>query len=120
MPDGVDEVALGGGHQAVGRDDVAEVFEDGLEGLARKLALDQLRAGFGPQQLTVVGGSEDGTVHVWDLESTEVVQQLSGHRDVVFEAKWSRDASVLATCSSDTTVRVWDFKEAGDEPPDAS
>ena len=39
--------------------------------------------------------------------SLECVATLVGHEERVWHAAWSADGSLLASCSSDRTVRVW-------------
>jgi COMPASS component SWD3 len=55
----------------------------------------------------VVSGSEDGMVHIWDLESGQLMQRLPGHADVVYDAAWSEETSMLASCSHDGTLATW-------------
>ena len=55
----------------------------------------------------VVSGSEDGVVHIWDLESGQLMQRLRGHADVVYDAAWSEETSMLASCSHDGTLATW-------------
>jgi WD40 repeat protein len=54
-----------------------------------------IRAAFGPRS-TVVGGSEDGAVYVWDVVSTSIMQRLAKHRGIVFDVKWNSRCSLLA------------------------
>ncbi|KDO20535.1 hypothetical protein SPRG_13233 [Saprolegnia parasitica CBS 223.65] len=37
----------------------------------------------------------------------EEVAVLVGHAECVWHASWSPDGSLLATCGSDKTVRIW-------------
>jgi len=66
-----------------------------------------VRARFGPAKDMVLSGSEDGAVHVWDAESAVLVQRLSGHTDVCYDATWSESQCMLASCSHDGTLRTW-------------
>eukprot|EP00474_Spongospora_subterranea_P000274 CRZ00732.1 hypothetical protein [Spongospora subterranea] len=68
-----------------------------------------VRAAFGPSQALVIGGSDDGKVYIWDVESGELVQRLSGHKGAVFSARWSRQQSLLLSCSQDSTIKTWIF-----------
>lgn len=69
-----------------------------------------IRAGFGAKT-TVVGGSEDGIVYIWDTEKGQVLQKLRGHDGIVYETAWNTNQAVLASCSEDRTVRLWSYDE---------
>mmetsp|Transcript_16887 Transcript_16887/g.43093 ORF Transcript_16887/g.43093 Transcript_16887/m.43093 type:complete len:544 (+) Transcript_16887:126-1757(+) len=66
-----------------------------------------VRARFGSNCKVVIGGSEDGIIYIWDVDSGTVLQQLVGHSGIVFDAVWSPKQSLLASCSEDGTVRTW-------------
>eukprot|EP00742_Colponemidia_sp_Colp-10_P005419 GILJ01005791.1.p1 GENE.GILJ01005791.1~~GILJ01005791.1.p1 ORF type:complete len:646 (-),score=96.73 GILJ01005791.1:200-2086(-) len=66
-----------------------------------------VRVRFGPNEKVVVGGSEDGMIYLWDLQSGSILQRLRGHSAVVYDAAWSSNQSLLASCSNDSTVRMW-------------
>jgi WD40 repeat protein len=71
-----------------------------------------VRCAFGPEQVTVVGGSEDGCVYCWDAESEAVVERLVGHAGVVYSVQWSSALASLVSCSDDKTLRVWRYDPA--------
>ena len=66
-----------------------------------------VRARFGPGKGLVVSGSEDGVLYMWDLESGQLMQRLRGHADVAYDAVWSEENSMLASCSHDGTLATW-------------
>lgn len=66
-----------------------------------------VRARFGPKDETIVGGSEDGCVYLWDAQTGAVLHRLRGHEGVVYDVDWSERASQLVSCSHDGTVRLW-------------
>lgn len=66
-----------------------------------------IRSSFGPQEALVIGGSQDGCVYVWDIESENVLQKLEDHDGVVYVAKWNRSMNLLVSCSHDCTVKTW-------------
>eukprot|EP00808_Paulinella_micropora_P014270 g79016.t1 len=68
-----------------------------------------IRAAFGSNQQVVLGGSEDGRVYVWDVQSGQIVQRLSHHRGVAYQAAWQEEAGYLASCGSDGQVCLWVF-----------
>lgn len=85
----------------------------------------------------VVSGSEDGLVYLWCQESNEVLQTLAGHgtdtsdmdgfgmsrfyhglqQSCVYSTTWNRVQSLLASCSDDGTVRLWDWVPRKDSLP---
>lgn len=77
----------------------------------------------------LVTGSSDHSLALWDLRQlNRSVHSLSGHADNVLQASWSPHvSSVLASCSEDRRVHVWDLsligaeqsaEDAADGPPE--
>jgi COMPASS component SWD3 len=67
-----------------------------------------IRACFGPNELLVIGGSEDGQICIWDVESATLIQRLTAcRRGPVFSAVWSQQQSLLASCGNDGDARLW-------------
>ncbi|KAK1064327.1 hypothetical protein LTR74_008804 [Friedmanniomyces endolithicus] len=60
--------------------------------------------------MTVVSGSRDMTVRLWDIETGEEKQKLRGHTDVVLCVAVSSDSRTVASGSWDQTVRLWDAR----------
>lgn len=59
----------------------------------------------------LIAGSLDGTVKVWDFESRELLQALSGHSDYVWSVAISPDESIFATGSSDGRIMLWSMSD---------
>ena len=72
---------------------------------------DVWAAGFSPDGLHIVTGSEDGQVFITGLADGRS-RQLVGHGDNIRSAEFSRDGLYILTSSWDRTVRLWDFETA--------
>ena len=57
---------------------------------------------------TIISGSHDKTLRVWEMESGEVQQVLEGHTDWVNAVAISPDGNTIVSGSDDNTLRVWD------------
>ena len=66
-----------------------------------------IRASFGPKQAVIVGGSEDGYVYIWDIETGYVLQKLGGHQGTVYQAVWNPKQGLIASCSDDKSIGTW-------------
>lgn len=58
----------------------------------------------------------DRTAFVWDVTSGETIRRFSGHLGRVNAVALNADASVLASGSFDSTVRLWDLKYVRQDP----
>ncbi|KAJ3011772.1 UNVERIFIED_CONTAM: hypothetical protein HDU68_001533, partial [Siphonaria sp. JEL0065] len=59
---------------------------------------------------TVVSGSWDETVKVWDTRTGECIRTLTGHTDAVTSVAISADSKTVVSGAWDTTVQVWDTR----------
>jgi eukaryotic-like serine/threonine-protein kinase len=57
---------------------------------------------------TLVSGSEDRTIRVWDMRSGNS-RPLQGHANTVYAVALSPDGKTIASGSADKTVRFWDL-----------
>lgn len=60
-----------------------------------------------PDGHTLISGSQDHTLGVWDTESNRRVGKLCGHTHNVLAVAYSPNANVFASGSEDETVRIW-------------
>ncbi len=60
------------------------------------------------------GGSKDGTIKVWDVETGKETLTMLGHTDGVFSLALSADGKHLFSGGGDKTIKVWDL-ESGKE-----
>lgn len=66
-----------------------------------------IRSAFGPREAQIIGGSEDGFVYVWDINSSEVVSRLGPVKGPVYSAQWNARQTILASCSHDYEASCW-------------
>lgn len=65
---------------------------------------------FHPVFSSLASGSEDATIKVWDWELGELERTVKGHTKAVLDVDYGgpRGGTLLASCSSDLTVKLWD------------
>ena len=57
---------------------------------------------------TLIGGSGDGTVRLWDLNKRQIVRVTpKGHSRAIIDAGLSQDGRLLATLGQDQLIRLW-------------
>ena len=62
---------------------------------------------FSPDSRTLVGGSKDGPIDVWDTSTQRHITTLEGHSSVVSSVGFSSDGATLISESEDGTIRLW-------------
>lgn len=63
---------------------------------------------FHPDRRHVAVVCFDQNIHIWDIESKECIQTLSGHENEVWALAYSCDGRYLVSGGDDCTVRIWD------------
>lgn len=66
---------------------------------------------FSPDGRRLASASWDKTIRIWDVQTGELLQTLTGHTDWIAAVKFSPDGRRIVSTSSirkDTTVRIWD------------
>jgi WD40 repeat protein len=61
-----------------------------------------------PDRKTVVSGSDDGLVRLWNVNTGKVIGRWMGHTDRVRPICWSLDGQQVLSGSNDGTARQWD------------
>ncbi|MCU7244286.1 MAG: WD40 repeat domain-containing protein [Microcystis aeruginosa WS75] len=69
---------------------------------------------FSPDGKTLVSGSDDKTIKLWDVETGQEIRTLKGHDDSVTSVNFSPDGKTLVSGSWDNTIKLWDV-ETGQE-----
>ncbi len=55
---------------------------------------------------TIISGSDDQTIKIWDLNSQKLLRTLKGHTDWVYDIAISADSQIVSG-SKDKTLRLW-------------
>jgi WD40 repeat protein len=85
-----------------------QIGEDWRDNGAKKTGVNSIA--LSPNGKTVVSGSEDGKVRLWDVKTGKVIQRWTGHSDSVTSVCWNADGDRVVSGSTDGTARVWNIK----------
>lgn len=58
---------------------------------------------------TLVSGSEDRTIKIWNLDTRQLIRTLSAHSDTVRSVALSSDGQIIASGSGDNTIKLWNL-----------
>jgi WD40 repeat protein len=65
---------------------------------------------FTPDQKTLVSGSRDHTIKLWDVASGKLIRTLTNHAGDVYTVRFSHDDALMASGSADKTIIIWDAR----------
>ena len=65
---------------------------------------------YSPDGISLVSGSEDTTVKLWDVQTGGVVKTFYGHTFYVLSISISADCTRIASGSKDYTIRLWNVQ----------
>jgi WD40 repeat protein len=60
---------------------------------------------------TLISGSDDQTVRVWDVNTGQCLNLLRGHTNSIFSVSFNADGRTLASGSADQTVKLWHLNQ---------
>ncbi|MEM8532796.1 MAG: WD40 repeat domain-containing protein, partial [Chloroflexota bacterium] len=63
---------------------------------------------YSPDGATVLSGSYDGTLWLWQVSTGELLQTFEGHEGRVTSVAYSPDGATVLSGSVDRTLRLWD------------
>ena len=63
-----------------------------------------------PDHKTLVSGSTDKTIKIWELGTGKLLRTLSGHSSSVYAVAISPDGQTLVSGSSDKTIKIWELR----------
>jgi serine/threonine protein kinase len=65
------------------------------------------RLALSPTDPWFAGGSRQGVVRIWDLETGGILQEMPGHTGVVWFVAFHPHGRLLASSGADATIRIW-------------
>ncbi|CAF0791015.1 unnamed protein product [Didymodactylos carnosus] len=65
------------------------------------------------KDLFLAAGLADGKINIWDINTGELMLVLKDHQSTVRCLSFTSTSMQLASCSSDSTVKLWDLLDDG-------
>ncbi len=62
----------------------------------------------------IISGSSDKSIKIWERESGNEIQTLTGHSDEVTSVAFSNDDRYIISGSNDKSIKIWE-RESGKE-----
>ncbi len=84
------------------------LFECDIASNKLLFSIKGLALGYSPDgRWLAIWAPEEKTVLLLDARTHETIARFHGHESMVFQAAFSADSRCLATCSQDSTIRLW-------------
>ncbi|BAZ41570.1 protein kinase [Calothrix sp. NIES-4101] len=61
-----------------------------------------------PNNHNLVSGHQNKNIYIWNLQSQEFLQSISGHSQSIESLAFSQDGKILASASADKTIKLWE------------
>ena len=93
-------------------DKTIKVWDAGSGGVIRTILTNNgipRTVTFSSDGSTIAAGFIDGSLHLYDSFIGVELMPLYGHIGSILDAEWSPDATRIATCGADKTVKIWDI-----------
>ena len=68
---------------------------------------------YSPDGVLLATGDRNGGLFVWEAFTGREYFSLRGHTAMITDVSWRDDSNVLASCSEDTTVKLWEMENGG-------
>mmetsp|Transcript_23621 Transcript_23621/g.93295 ORF Transcript_23621/g.93295 Transcript_23621/m.93295 type:complete len:570 (-) Transcript_23621:888-2597(-) len=65
---------------------------------------------FSPDGNSLITGSEDKLVKIWDIRKRSVKRKLAGHDGDIYAVESTRDGTIIVSGSADKTAKIWDAR----------
>jgi WD repeat-containing protein 61 len=63
-----------------------------------------------PSGKSMISGSRDAYLKVWDTETLELKLSIPAHNYSIYDLQFNTEGNMFATCSMDKTIKIWDNK----------
>jgi len=67
------------------------------------------------KNLFLAAGLADGKINIWNIDTGELTLILTDHKLTVCGLQFTTNTMQLASCSHDTTIKLWDLLDDGNK-----
>ncbi|WP_039204323.1 WD40 repeat domain-containing protein [Aphanizomenon flos-aquae] len=60
------------------------------------------------QNNVLASGGTDSKIRLWSVKKASLLRELNAHKGPIHVLQWHPDGRILASCSSDSTIKFWD------------